>query len=41
VPPTPYLTGLEFFHQAFYVDATAPNGFAYASAGLRTVVGRL
>lgn len=41
VPPTPYLTGLEFFHQAFYVDAAAPNGFAYASAGLRTVIGRL
>lgn len=41
VPSTPYLTGLEFFHQAFYVDAAAPNGFAYASAGLRTVIGRL
>lgn len=41
IPPSPYLTGFSAYHQCFYVDAAAPNGFAYFTPGLRTRVGKL
>jgi hypothetical protein len=41
IPPSPYLTGFSVYHQCFYVDAAAPNGFAYWTPGLRTRIGKL
>ena len=41
IPPTAYLSGTAIYHQAFYVDATAPNGFAFSTAGLLTRIGKL
>jgi hypothetical protein len=41
VPPSPYLTGIEVYHQGFYVDAAAPNGFAFWTPGMLTQIGKL
>ena len=40
IPASPYLTGFSVFHQVFYVDAAAPNGFAFYSPGLLTRIGK-
>jgi len=40
IPLTTYLTGFSAYHQCFYVDATAPNGFAYWTPGMRTRIGK-
>ncbi|MFT4842299.1 MAG: hypothetical protein ACI8UD_002534 [Planctomycetota bacterium] len=41
IPPSPYLTGFSVHSQCLYVDAGAPNGFAYWTPGLRTRIGKL
>jgi hypothetical protein len=41
IPSSPYLTGLAIFSQHFYVDGTAPNGFAYFTPGMMTRIGKL
>ncbi|MFK7740009.1 MAG: hypothetical protein AB8H80_06760 [Planctomycetota bacterium] len=41
LPTTAYLTGISVYHQCFYVDAAAPNGFAFSTPGMRTTVGKL
>jgi hypothetical protein len=41
IPPSPYLAGVSVVHQAFYVNAAAPNGFAYFTPGMSTRVGKL
>ncbi len=41
IPPSPYLTGIMVFFQAFAEDVTAPNGFAHWSAGLGVRVGKV
>lgn len=41
IPPSPYLTGFSVYSQCLYVDAGAPNGFAYWTPGLRTRIGKL
>ena len=41
IPAAPYFTGLAVFSQHFYVDATAPNGFAYFTPGMMTRIGKL
>jgi hypothetical protein len=41
IPPSPYLTGIMVFFQAFAEDAAAPNGFAQWSAGLGVRVGKV
>lgn len=40
VPNSAYLNGISLYHQCFYVDGGAPNGFAYSTAGMRTTIGR-
>lgn len=41
IPPSPYLAGFDIYHQGFYVDAAAPNGFAYQTTGMRNIIGKL
>lgn len=41
IPPTAYLTGIAIYHQAFYVDVAAPNGFAFSTTALETRIGKL
>lgn len=41
IPPSPYLAGFSLFSQCFYVDANAPNGFAYWTPAMRTSIGKL
>ena len=41
IPSSPYLTGLAVYSQHFYVDGTAPNGFAYFTPGMMTRIGKL
>jgi len=38
---SPYLTGFSAYHQCFYVDVAAPNGYAFWTPGLRTCIGKL
>lgn len=41
IPPGPYLSGISAYFQGFYVDAAAPNGFAFFTPGMRVRIGRL
>jgi hypothetical protein len=41
IPPSPYLAGFSLFSQGFAVNAAAPNGFAWQTAGMRTRIGKL
>lgn len=41
VPPMPYLAGISIYFQVFAVDASAPNQFAFHSAGMKATIGKL
>lgn len=41
IPPSPYLAGISAYFQGFYVDAAAPNGFAYFTSGMHIRIGKL
>lgn len=41
IPNGPYFTGLPFYHQYFWLDPLAANGFSDYTAGLKTKIGRL
>jgi hypothetical protein len=41
VPASPYFSGISVYFQVFSVDASAPNGYAYQSAGMHVTIGKL
>jgi hypothetical protein len=41
IPPSPYLTGFQVYVQSFYVDGSAPNGYAYFTPALMLRIGKL